>query len=277
MTTTVKELWKNTAPPAPVEAHPADDEYTPPVSAVKLPSKGLVYPADNPLYLCESVDIKAVTAKEENILASPALIKKGIVLTELMRACITNRSIDPDTMLVGDRNSVLVAIRISAYGPRYQARVTCPECSESQDHDFDLGKLTLKTLDVQPTGGPGNNEFEFQLPQSKKTVRFKLMDANTVARLDRDLEAVRKRTGRDQGVTLRLMTQATGMEGVSDSKKLVKAIESLPAGDARAWRIYMDKIAPGVDMEQEFECESCGKTSEVEIPIGTEFFWPSEA
>lgn len=277
MTTTVKELWKNTAPPSPAEAHPADDEYAPPVSSVKLPSKGLVYPGDNPLYLCESLDIKSVTAKEENILASPALIKKGIVLTELMKACITNRSIDPDTMLVGDRNAVLVAIRISAYGPRYQARVTCPECGEAQDHDFDLSKLTLKTLDVQPAGGPGNNEFDFQLPQSKKEVRFKLMDANTVSRLDRDLEAVRKRTGRDQGVTLRLMAQVTAMAGVKEPKNMAKAIESLPASDARAWRVYMDKIAPGVDMEQDFECESCGKVSEVEIPVGTEFFWPSES
>jgi hypothetical protein len=279
MTTTVKELWKNTVPPpGQAEPHPADDDYSPPVSSVKLPSKGLVYAGDNPLYLCEAVDIKSVTAKEENILSSAALIKKGVVLTELMRACMTNRTVDPDTMLVGDRNAVLVAIRISAYGPRYQARVSCPECGEPQDHDFDLSRLTLKTLDVAPCSGPGNNEFEFALPSNDRRVRFRLMDANTVSRLDRDLEAVRKKTGRDQGVTLRLLAQVTAMDGVNpkDPKALVKAIENLSASDARAWRGYMDRIAPGVDMEQEFECDSCGKTSEVDIPVGTEFFWPSE-
>lgn len=275
MTTTVKELWKATERPSP-DQHPADDEYSPPVSSVKLPSRGLVYPPESPLYRLDSVDIKAVTAKEENILSSAALIKKGVVLTELMRACITNRTIDPDQMLVGDRNAVLVAIRVSAYGPIYQARVTCPECGEECDNDFHLGKLSLKTLDVEPHGGPGNNEFEFKLPATGKTVRFKLMDAATVSKLDRDLEAVRKKTGRDQGVTLRLLSQVTYLDGVTDPKNMHRAIEALPAGDARAWRIYMDKIAPGVDMEQEFECTSCGKTSEVEIPIGTEFFWPSE-
>lgn len=101
------------------------------------------------------------------------------------------------------------------------------------------------------------------------------MDAGLVAKLDKDLDAVRKKTGRDQGVTMRLYTQATSIEGV-DPKNLMRAIENLPASDARAWRQYMDRIAPGVDMEQEFECPSCGKTSEVEIPIGTGFFWPAE-
>lgn len=272
MTTTVKELWKATERVA--ETHPADDDYAPPVSTVKLPSKGLVYPPESPLYLCDAVDIKAVTAKEENILASPALIKKGIVLTELMRACVTNRMVDPDSMLVGDRNAVLVSIRVSAYGPRYEANVTCPDCGDSADNDFDLSKLGLKSLDVEPHGGPGNNEFSFRLPTSKKEVRFKLMDATAVSKLDRDLEAIRKKTGRDQGVTMRLLSQATYIEGV-DPKNMPRAIEALPAADARAWRLYMDKIAPGVDMQQEYECESCGKVNEVEIPIGTEFFWPS--
>ena len=272
MTVTTKELWKATERP-PAEPHPADEDYLPPASSIKLPSKGLVYPPESSLYMCESVDIKPVTAKEENILASTTLIRKGIVLTELMKACITNRTIEPEQMLVGDRNAVLVAIRASAYGPTYGASVTCPECGETQDHDFDISKVKLKTLDVPPTGGPGSNEFEFKLPVSGKTAHFKLMDAGTVAKLDRDTEAVKKKTGRDQNVTMRLMAQVTRIEGV-DPKNLARAIENLPARDAKALRGYMDKIAPGVDMEQEFECDSCGKTSEVEIPVGTDFFWP---
>lgn len=277
MTVTTKELWKATErAPAPESSHPADDEYAPPVTSVKLPSRGLTYPLESPLHRIEALDIRAVTAKEENILGSPSLIKKGIVLTELMRAVITNRTVDPDAMLVGDRNAVLVSIRVSAYGPRYAATVSCPECGEGQDHDFDLSKLTLKTLDVAPAGGPGNNEFDFKLPVSGRDVRFKLMDASTVAKLDRDMEAVRKKTGREQGVTMRLLSQVTALQGVSDVKNMPRAIENLAAQDAKALRTYMDEIAPGVNMEQEFECSSCGRISEVEIPVGTEFFWPSK-
>jgi len=276
---TTKELWNATAPAkteaAESEPHPADGGYRPPVTSVKLPSRGLVYPAESPLYRCESVDIKGVSAKEENILASPVLIKKGVVLTTLMKACILNRLIDPDKMLVGDRNAILVAIRVSAYGPKYQAEVICPDCKDECKHTFDLSRLSLKTLDTAPVGGPGTNEFSFQLPVLKKEVRFKLLDADTVNALERDLEAIRKQ-GQEKGVTMRLQAQVTSIAGVPP-EHLHRAIEDLPAFDSRALRAYMDSIAPGVDMEQVFECPSCGNKAEVEIPIGTEFFWPSGA
>lgn len=272
---TTKALWDASKAPTVSEDHPADDSYAPPVSSVKLPSLGLTYPPESPMYLLDSVDIKAVSAKEENILASPVLIKKGIVLTTLMRACLTNRSLDPDQMLVGDRNAILTSIRISAYGPQYGVTVTCPECGESADHDFDLSRLALKTLDVQPAGGPGSNCFEWVLPVSKRAVTFKLMDAATSAALDKDIEAVRKKTGQEQAVTLRLQAQILSIQGV-EPKSLNAAITNMAARDAKALRSYMDSIAPGVDMVQEYECDSCGKTTEVDIPIGPSFFWPSE-
>lgn len=275
---TVKELWAATAKGGSDEPHPADEAYSVPVSSVKLPSRGLVYPPESPgLYMAEAVDIKPVTAKEENILASPVLIRNGKVLTTLMRACITNRTVDPDDMLLGDKNAVLIAIRISAYGPRYEARVSCPECGEEADHEFDISRLKLKTLDVQPDGGPGTNEFKFSLPVCKRSVWFKLMDVRTSAQLSKDMDAVRKKTGQEQGVTLRLMAQVTRMQGVSDPKALAKEIENLPAQDSHALRRYMDDIAPDVDMTQAFECGSCGKSSEVEIPLGLGFFWPTRA
>jgi hypothetical protein len=280
---TTKELWQQAAVlnaaegvgRPPVEPHPADDGYAPPVTSVKLPSRGLVYPPESPLYHVESVDIKAVSANEENILASATLIKSGRVLTTLMKACITNRMLDPEEMLIGDRNAILTAIRVSAYGPGYNARVICPECGEDAEHTFDVSRLNLKTLDVMPVNGPGSNEFEFKLPTSGRLVRFKLMDAATSTRLERDVAEVKKKTGSEQGVTMLLTAVVTQLQGVNDPKQLPKALRDLPARDARALRVYMDEIAPGVDMEQEYECSSCGSKTEVAIPIGTGFFWPS--
>ncbi len=275
----VKELWEKagTQLPAKVgaEQHPADADYLPPVSTVKLPSRGLVYPPDSPLYMLESVDVKPVTAKEENILSSPILIKKGTVLTTLMKACITNRLLDPDAMLVGDRNAILVAIRVSAYGPSYSARVTCPKCGEDQDAEFNLSKLGLKTLDEEPVGGPGNNRFAYKLPITGKTVQFRLLDASLVNRMEDEVESIMKATGEEQGVTVRLNTQVIEMEGVEPGR-LARTLAALPARDSKSLRHHMDEVAPGVDMVQEFQCDSCGKKSEVEIPIGSEFFWPSE-
>lgn len=258
----------------PSEPHPADADYRPPANRVRLPSRGLVYPPESPLYLAEHVEIKAVSAKEENILSSPVLIRKGTVLSTLMRACITNRSIDPDQMVVGDRNAILTSIRISAYGPEYNVSVECPACHTEAEHSFDLSCLELKTLDVDPSGGPGSNQFEFTLPVSGRVVTFKLFDAKDVAELERNVEAVRKKTGQEQNVTLRLIAQVLSIRGV-EHERLAATLVDLSARDSKALRNYMDRIAPGVEMTQSYECASCGKTTEVEVPMGTEFFWPS--
>src|SRR5260221_13383200 len=100
-----------------------DGIFTAPVQSVALPSKGVAYPTTSPLFRCESLDIKAMTASEENILSSRALLKKGTAITALLRSCITNKTVDPDEMLVGDRNAVLVAVRVSGYGAEYEAEV----------------------------------------------------------------------------------------------------------------------------------------------------------
>ena len=280
MTVSTKDLWEASKAASvgktasTQEVHPADDGYLPPVTSVKLPSRGVVYPPESPLYLVDSVDIKAVTASEENILSSQTLIKKGTVLSVLMKACITNRSIDPEEMLLGDRNAVLTAIRVSAYGAKYPVEVTCPSCGEESEHEFDLSRLTMKTLDVEPVGGPGTNEFAFKLPGSGRMANFRLLDANGLSKLERDTEQVRKRTGNDQGVTMRLYAQVTRIDGV-DPSMLAKAINSMSAFDARALRQYMDEIAPGIDMLQDYTCPKCAENREVVIPLGMGFFWPT--
>lgn len=280
-----KSLWAQSKSEAPQEAevasqlgesHPHDPGFEVPVTSVPLPSKGVVYPPETPLYLCEHVDIKAMTAKEEDILSSVALIKKGTVLTTLMRSCITNRLIDPDQMLVGDRNAILIAIRVSAYGPEYPASVTCAECTQTFDHTFDMGRLPVKHLEAEPLGGPGTNAFDFTLPVMKRRVAFKLMDVAASARLEKDAEAVRKGGGQEAGVTMRLRAQLLQIEGV-DGAGMAKAIQNMPARDSKALRKYMDDIAPGVDMVQEVECPNCGVTKEVDVPLGPQFFWPSGA
>ena len=115
----------------------ADDfGFEVPVEAVPLPSNGVVYPVDNPLHGLETLDIKAMTAREEDILTSRALIKKGTVITELIKSCLVNKSIDVEDMLVGDRNAIMTALRITGYGSQYTVEVDCPDCGEKSNQDF---------------------------------------------------------------------------------------------------------------------------------------------
>lgn len=279
---TIKDLAKQVKQSTPEELrqahepHPADEQYAPPVATVPLPSRGRAYPPESALYLCETVDVKAMTAKEENILASPALIRKGTALSTLMRACITSRAIDPDQLLVGDRNAILNAIRVSAYGHEYEAKVVCPKCNEEQDRTFDLSKIPMHTLDVDPVSGPGSNRFTFTLPMWQKIVEFKLLTGGDVASLDKDMERVRKaRNGAEETVTMRLLAQILSIDGEDDRAKVARMVQNMPARDSRDVRGYMDDITPRVDMEQEMACAACGEESTVDIPMGTEFFWPS--
>ena len=115
-----------------------------PVEVVPLPSGGITYDIENPLHGLRTLEITAMTAKDEDILTSRALIKKGTVITHLLKSCLVNKQIDPQLMLSGDRNAVMVALRVTGYGPEYKVEVDCPECGERSKQSFDLTDLPIK-------------------------------------------------------------------------------------------------------------------------------------
>lgn len=253
---------------------PGEEGYTPPAAAVPLPSKGKVYPEGSPLADAEILEVKAMTAKEEDILTSSALLKQGKALDMLLKSCILDRRIDVDQMLSGDRNAALIAIRITGYGQGYSVKVECPQCGEKSDHEFDLAKLPVKPLGADPVQ-PHSNLFSFTLPISQKTVQFRLMTGADEREMSTVLERQRKLgNGLDQLVTTRLTHQIVSLGAETDRTKISRIVPTLPARDSRELRNYMDRVASGVDMRQEFSCPRCGEATEVDVPMGTEFFWP---
>lgn len=261
-------------------SQPAGDvDFTVPVATVPLPSKGVVYPTSSPLFGVTSLDIKSMTAQEENILTSKALLRKGTVITQLMRSCITNKLIDPDELLVGDRNAIVYAIRISGYGPEYLVQVECPvpDCGHREEVAFDLSRLPIKQMGVTPVA-EGENRFVFNLPMLKRPAYFKLMTGAMAHELSRTLESSKKARGvgaAEEEVTTRLVMQVIQIGNETDPGKLAKMIRTMPARDSRELREYMDDVAPGIDMYQSYTCSACETESEVDVPMGPEFFWPA--
>jgi hypothetical protein len=265
-----------TQPPA--APLPGDVGYVPPTEVVPLPSKGKLYPEDHPLYGSEMIEIRSMTAKDEDILTSRALLKQGKAISTLLRSCIADKRIDPDTMVAGDRNAALIAIRITGYGPSYSMKVECPACAEACEHEFDLSSLPIQPLGAEPVA-PGKNAFAFVLPVCKKNVVFKLLTGADERDVTAILEKNRKASGPggvDPVVTTKLVAQVISIGGESDRSRLSTIVRNLPARDARDLRAYIEKISPKVEMVQHFECPSCGESSEVDVPISTEFFWPSK-
>jgi len=247
-----------------------------PVEQVPLPSGGLIYPPESPLHGRDVVQIKAMTAQEEDILLSRALIKEGTVLTHLIKSCLVDKSIDPADMLSGDRNAVLVSIRITGYGSEYRASVTCPACNRADLHSFDLAGIEIKRLGADPVS-PGTNEFSFHLPVTKKHVTFKLVtvgDEEEAARVREKMLKLFPDAKVEGIVTKQLENQIVSIDGRHDRAAISAFIKAMPAADSRALRAYMSGIEPGLNMQVDMNCRSCGSESKVALPMGAAFFWP---
>jgi len=257
-----------------VEKMKADFGLDIPQELVPLPSLGKVYPPDSPAHGLETIEIKAMTAREEDILTSRALLKKGTVISELIKSCIVNRAIDPLSLLSGDRNALMVAIRITGYGPDYNVELECGECGVKSPHAFDLAALPLQRLEIEPVQ-PGTNLFEFELPYSKKKVRFKFMTGRDEEEIMVMNEKQKKLAlGTESNVTTNLLYSLVSVDGVSDRAKIAAFVKNMPARDSLALREYIKDNEPGIVMRQDTTCESCGHTEEVGMPLGVTFLWP---
>jgi hypothetical protein len=245
-----------------------------PLETVPLPSSGKVYSQESTLYGAETVDIRPMTAREEDILTSRALIKKGTVITELIKSCLVDRSINPSDLLGGDRNALMVAIRITGYGPQYPAEIECQECGTKANHEFDLAQLPVRRLEIDPVV-PGTNLFEFVLPRSKKVVKFRFLTGRDEEEIMTTSEKQKKLgLSTESNVTTNLMYAISSIEGIEDRGKIASFVKMMPAMDSLALRNYIKDNEPGVIMKQETSCPSCGHSEEVAMPLGVNFLWP---
>ncbi len=245
-----------------------------PTELVPLPSCGKVYGPDSPLHGKEAVEIRPMTAREEDILTSRALIKKGTVITELIKSCLVDKSIDPDKLVSGDRNAIMTSLRITGYGSDYSVDVECPNCTEKSKQCFDLTQLPLKMLDQDPVN-TGENLFTFTLPFTKKVIKYKFLDGSDENQITKLQERSKKSgTKNSSAITLRYRFQIQAVGDITDKTKIQMFIRNMPAKDSRALRKHIDGIEPGIEMKAWMECPHCGEDSEVRMPLGASFFWP---
>ena len=242
-----------------------------PSEIIDLPSGGKLYGKESPLYQGK-IEIKYMTAKEEDILTSANLIKKGAVLEKLMDSLILTPNVKTSDLVTGDKNAIMIAIRILAYGPEYATEVTHPTTEEKITHTFNLADCPFRVLpkDVDYS----TNKFDFQLPVSKTKVTWKLLTGVDDERITAELEA-KKKLGALQtsGITTRLKHLIVEMDGVSDKNELSEMIDNILSKDSLALRNEIARIAPDVEMTQEVDFPE-GGTVDVDIPLTVNFFWP---
>lgn len=248
-----------------------------PTETINLPSKGWFYPPENPLS-SGTLELKMMTAKEEDILTSRNLIQKNIVLDKLLESVIINKSINPDDMLVCDRNAAFFAIRRLAYGDQYEATVTCGRCGKETAFSIDLGKMDNKPFDFEAYP-KGENNFSFELPYTKKVVTYKLLSKKDEIAIEQELTGMAKISKEfTREITTRLSHMITSVGGNSERVVIRKFVnDELPSKDSLALRTHIRKTMPDLDTTFTFTCSSCGTERVEETPMGINFFWPNRS
>tara|TARA_Y100000593_G_C4296700_1_gene331038 strand:+ start:30 stop:773 length:744 start_codon:yes stop_codon:yes gene_type:complete len=240
-----------------------------PSEIVDLPSGGVCYPKDSPLSKGK-IEIKYMTAKEEDILTSDNLIKKGVVITKLLDSLILTEGITSNDLVLGDKNGVMVAARILAYGKDYETSLVNPSTNETITYTFDLTECPFKKL---PDDIDYNN-LEMTLPISKSVVKFKILNGQDETDIDVELKKIKKlNTAASPEITTRMRYIIQEVDGDSSPGVINNFAQNMLARDSLALRNEIKRIAPDIEMEQDVELG--GEVVTVKIPMTTTFFWPT--
>jgi hypothetical protein len=245
-----------------------------PTEVISLPSKGLVYPESNPLSKGE-VTVKLMTAKEEDILTSSNLIKKGVQLDKLLEAIVVEPGVNPGDLIIGDKNAILVSSRILAFGAEYEVTINDPEERTPVEITIDLSKIKVKEVDESLLNR--ENEYEFELPVSKTPIKFKLLTHADEQAISKDVEASQKVAKQGNEITTRWRKIITEVNGSRDLGIISNFVSNqLLAGDSKALRKHMTKISPDLDLTFEYTSPYTGETEALRIPFGVGFFYPAD-
>jgi len=258
-------------------------DYKFPTEIVELPSRGLIYPKDNPLS-SGKVEMKYMTAKEEDILTTQSYIKDGTVLDRLFQSLIIGNGeglpIKYVDLCTGDKNAIMIAARILGYGKDYDVEITDPFTNKTQKETIDLTLFENKDYDGSQQIEPHRNEFEFVLPTSGRKVTFMAMTESKERKVKHDLEGINKANRKmkdltSRELTTRLKTMILSVDGESEFKVINHFVDNeLFAVDSKALRAYINEVVPDMDLTYEFISEETGERREMLLPMDVGFFWP---
>jgi len=259
-------------------------DYKFPTEVVDLPSKGLVYPEDNPL-ASGKVEMKYMTAKEEDILTTQSYIKDGSVLDRLFQSLIIGNGdgapIKYIDLTTGDKNAVMIAARVLGYGKDYKVEIQDPFSDNKQEEVIDLTQFEAADYDGKNQTELHKNEFEYELPKSKRKITFMAMTESKERKVKHQIKDLEKKQRKLKDVTSRELTtrlknMILSVDGESDTSLINSFVDNeLFAIDSQALRNYINEVVPDMDLNYEFVSEETGERREMLLPMDVTFFWPS--
>lgn len=263
-------------PPKPQETKHPDLSFPQPTELIPLPTKGKYYPAEHPCHNVDSVEIRYMTAKDEEILNSKTLLKKGVALDKMLQGLILDKRIKLDDLFVGDKNSIVIAARITGYGSEYKPSVICYSCGEKSFFSFNLNGVKPKELTPEQEQRIScDGSFEVKPPKADWTVRLRFLKSGDEKAIALESEKRRQRNFPEQRLTDQLRRMIVSVNNDDDSGYIDQFMNSLLAMHAKYLRDEYQRLVPNINLEADFECPKCDQTSPINIPFTAEFFWPS--
>jgi hypothetical protein len=257
---------------------PAPLDFAVPTEIVDLPSKGGFYPKDHPLFGKKTVEIRFMTAKDEDILTSPSLLQRGLALDRLISSVLLDKNIDPMSLLACDRNAILIAIRVTGFGQDYMTEYSCPKCDHVNEETFNVldYKVTLPDeKELEKLGATKDGDlYKFDVDGLGAQIAVRSLSYEEEVKIsqasDRKVEL-----GLDETITTdTLKAIIASVNGVDDPRIINHVSEQMPVSDSRRIRKIHSLISPAINLVSEVTCGKCTKTSELEVPFTTGFFWP---
>ena len=246
-----------------------------PTEIIDLPSRGYFYPEGHPLS-SGKIEMKYMTAKEEDILSSQSLIKQGVVIDKLLQSLIVTK-INYNELLTIDKNAVFIAARVLGYGKDYETEIECPSCGVKSKHVIDLQEFEEKDIDWSKFT-KGETTHKFVTPVGKKELTLKFLTHGDEKRIEDDAKATKKlnkMSGVDSDLTTRLKHIIVAIDGNTERGLINKSVDSMLSRDSLALRQYLKEVTPDIDTTFTFSCPNCDYEQEkMTLPIGVGFFWP---
>lgn len=270
----------NTSPTAAVASasasSPAPLEFVRPTSLVSLPSGGRFYPEGHPLHGVSEVEVRHMTTAEEDILTSRVLLRKGTAIDKFLERLIT-LDVDPNDLLLGDKSALIVQARVDGYGAEYTTQVQCPACSARIKHTFDLfDHQIVEGLNVDEVNGVSatdRNTFIISIDNGWE-VEVRALNGHDEKRMSKAIQQRTKAGMSESSIQEQLRQMIVSISGHTDRNTINKAIQHMTGKHSRMIRDVYSKVIPNVDLKQEVTCVECLTTSEMEVPLTSDFFWP---
>jgi hypothetical protein len=252
---------------------PRANDYGGATHFVTLPTKGVHYSKEHPLYEQQTIEIKMLTTKEEDILTNTSYIENGVVMNKFLESIIINKQLKPDSIHDADQMAILIASRVEAYGEDYKVVIDCQKCPEQYEDTVNLSEVLERKIESE-LETTGHGTCIINLPKSKKVLEFRNLLPYEVKSIEKSIERMKKNGINTNFVNEFYQRIIESIDGKADKELISGFVKNMPIKDSRIFKKAYENAITKLDTSFESVCSACAHENKGGLPIQASFFFP---